>query len=246
MNRFEEPATPAAGAHLTNLETSWTNIRNAHLPGLQGELAMRELVGRYHDAVKRYLRLKLRDPHLADEVLQEFWVKLLNHKMAGADSNKGRFRDYLRTVLHRIIIDHFRGKKLLSLPPGDLLDPNMVDQEYDRIWREAVIRRVWSRLETYEARMPKNRYASVLHLRVDHPKASIDQIAGMLAEQVEGRVSPEAFRKTLQRARAKFLELLVEELRLTIHPATDEDIEAEINDLGLAHLYRRLSQGGHD
>lgn len=246
MNRFEEPATPPGGAHLTSLETSWTNIRNAHLPGLEGEVAMRDLVGRYHDAVKHYLRLKLRDPHLADEVLQEFWVKLLNHKMAGADSNKGRFRDYLRTVLHRIIIDHFRGKKLQALPLGDLPDSNLVDQEYDRIWREAVIRRVWARLETYEVRTPKNRYATVLHLRVDHPKASIEEIATILGDRYQTRVSPEAFRKTLQRARAKFLELLVEELRLTIHPASDEEIEAEINDLGLAQLYRRLSQSGHD
>ena len=69
---------------------------------------MSELIGRYHDAVERYLRLKLRDQNLADEVFQEFWTKLLTHKLAGADNNKGRFRDYLRTVLHRLIIDHAR------------------------------------------------------------------------------------------------------------------------------------------
>ena len=54
-------------------------------------------------------------------------------------------------------------------------------------------------------------------------------------------MSPEAFRKTLQRARGKFLELLIQELRETIHPADREDIEAEIFDLGLGHLYRRYS-----
>ncbi len=37
-----------------------------------GQAAMRELIGRYHDAVERYLRLKLRDRNLADEVFQEF------------------------------------------------------------------------------------------------------------------------------------------------------------------------------
>jgi hypothetical protein len=34
---------------------------------------------------------------------------------------------------------------------------------------------------------------------------------------------------------------LVQELRETIHPASSEDIEAEIFDLGLGHLYRRYS-----
>lgn len=226
---------------LTTLETSWTVIRNAHTAGPAGQAAMRELIGRYHDAVERYLRLKLRDRHLADEVFQEFWTKLLTHKLAGADHNKGRFRDYLRTVLHRLIVDHFRGRKLQPLPPGDLLDPSAPDHDYDQAWRESMIRRVWSRLETYEAATPKNRYATVLHLRVGHPEASIDELADRLLEQTGTRVSPEAFRKTLQRSRAKFLELLIEELRVTIHPATPEDIEAEIQDLGLGNLYRRYS-----
>ena len=54
-------------------------------------------------------------------------------------------------------------------------------------------------------------------------------------------MSPEAFRKNLQRARAKFIELLVQELRETIHPTNNEDVEAEIYDLGLCYLYRRYS-----
>jgi RNA polymerase sigma-70 factor (ECF subfamily) len=231
MERIDESSTlTPQGDRLTNLETSWTTIRTAHMPGPAGQAAMRDLIGRYHDAVDRYLRLKLRDRNLADEVRQEFWTKLLDHKLAGADHNKGRFRDYLRTVLHRLIIDHFRGKKLQSLPPGDLMDPAAEDPEYDR---------VWSRLDTYEASTPKNRYASVLHLRVENPKAAIEELAERLGTQLGLVVTPEAFRKTLQRARAKFLELLIEELRVTIHPATQEDIEAEIQDLGLGSLYRR-------
>src|SRR3954471_23713576 len=119
MDHSDEHATPPPGDRLTTLETSWTTIRNAHSPGPAGEAAMRELIGRYHDAVERYLRLKLRDRNLADEVFQEFWLKVVTHKLAGADHNKGRFRDYLRTVLHRLIIDHFRARKLQALPPGD-------------------------------------------------------------------------------------------------------------------------------
>lgn len=226
---------------LTDLQTNWRLIREAHSPGPEGQAAMKDLVGRYHDAVARYLRLKLRDDHLADEVLQEFWTKLLTHKLAGADHTKGRFRDYLRTVLHRLIIDHFRGRKHQSLPPGDLLDPSLPDEEYDRVWREAVIRRVWSRLETYEASTPKNRYAKVLHLRVDQPEASIEEIAQRLSEDTGQSITPEAFRKTLQRARGKFLELLVQELREGIVDPTPELVETEINDLGLGHLYRRYA-----
>ena len=103
---------------LTDISTIWTTISSAHTPGPKSQAAMEELVGRYHDAVTRYIHLKVRDKHLADEVLQEFWTKLLTGKLAGADKSKGRFRDYLRTVLHRLIIDHFRTRKLQSLPPA--------------------------------------------------------------------------------------------------------------------------------
>ena len=54
-------------------------------------------------------------------------------------------------------------------------------------------------------------------------------------------MTPEAFRKNLQRARAKFIDLLILELRETIHPTSNEDVEAEIYDLGLGYLYRRYT-----
>ena len=224
---------------LTDLQTDWRLVHSAHTPGPEGQAAMRDLIGRYHDAVGRYLRLKLRDHNLADEVLQEFWIKLLNHKLAGADNTKGRFRDYLRTVLHRLIIDHFRGRKFQPLPPGDLADPSAPDVEYDRIWREAVIKRVVARLETYEASTPKNRYARVLNLRMSDPEASIETLADRLFDRSGERLTPEAFRKTLQRARSKFLELLIQEIREGMTNPTADEIEAEINDLGLGSLYRR-------
>ena len=144
-------------------------------------------------------------------------------------------------MLHRLIIDHFRTKKLQSLPPGDLLDWSRPDEDFDRVWREAVINRVWSRLETYQATTPKNRYATVLQLRRDYPKASIEEISEKLGEMTRTQVRPEAFRKNLQRARAKFIDLLIQELRETIHSTKTEDIEAEIFDSGLGHLYRRYS-----
>src|SRR3954469_3494172 len=203
---------------LTEIPTSWTTITSAHTPGSESQKAMEDLVGRYHDAVTRYIHLKVRDKHLADEVLQEFWAKLLTGKLAGADRTKGRFRDYLRTVLHRLIIDHFRVRKLQPLPPGDLLDASQPDEDFDRVWRDAVLNRVWSRLETYQATTPKNSYANVLQLRRDFPEAPIEEIAEKLGQATRSVVTPEAFRKNLQRARAKFIDLLVQELRETIHP----------------------------
>ncbi|MGE3820498.1 MAG: RNA polymerase sigma factor [Isosphaeraceae bacterium] len=233
---------------LTEIPTEWTLIRTSQTSLPEGAKMSEEsrdathiLVGRYHDAIERFLRMKLRDQNLVDEVKQEFWTKFLSQKLAGADPSKGRFRDYLRTVLHRLIIDHFRGRKLQPLPPGDLLDPTSNDEEFDHVWRELVIKRVLCRLESYELGTPNNRYWSVLSLRLEKPDAPIEELAALLSDRDGRGTTPEAFRKTLQRARRKFLDLLIEELRETIHPAEPEDIEAEIYDLGLGPLYRRYS-----
>jgi RNA polymerase sigma factor (sigma-70 family) len=228
-----------SGESLSETPTCWTTITSAHTPGPSRQKAMSDLVSRYHDAIERYLRLKLRDRHLADEVFQEFMTKLVENKLAAAEKSKGRFRDYVRTILRRIIIDHFRIRKLQPLPPCDLPDPSSPDEGFDHVWREVVIKRVLARLETYEVSTAKNRYATVLNLRLEQPDASIEQLTELLTVKIGTRVTTEAFRKTLERARAKFLELMIKELKETIHPAQPDDIEAEIYDLGLGHWYRR-------
>ena len=110
-----------------------------------------------------------------------------------------------------------------------------------------MINRVWSRLETYQATTPKNRYATVLQLRRDFPKASIDEIAEKLGEITRTPIRPEAFRKNLQRARAKFIELL--------DPGAPRDDPFQqqrgyrgrnLRRLGLGHLYRRYSSSSDD
>jgi RNA polymerase sigma-70 factor (ECF subfamily) len=180
--------------------------------------------------------------HLTD--LATSWTTIRNAHTPGPVGQAamheliGRYHD----AVERLIIDHFRVKKLQPLPPGDLLDDSRPDADYDRVWSEAVLNRTWSRLETYEVNTPKNRYHTVLQLRRAQPKAAIDELAEELGRRTGTKVSPEAFRKTLQRARNKFAELLVQELRETIHPCEPEDIEQEIFALGLGHLYRRYSE----
>jgi RNA polymerase sigma-70 factor (ECF subfamily) len=138
------------------------------------------------------------------------------------------------------MIDHFRARKTTSLPPGEVPEPEQPDKDYDHVWREVLIKRVWGRLELYEAGSKNNRYATILKLRVGDPDASIQDLVEKLNESSEQKFTAEAFRKTLQRARMKFFDLLVQELRETMSNPTPEDIENELNDLGLGSLYRKL------
>jgi hypothetical protein len=74
-----------------------------------------------------------------------------------------------------------------------------------------IVARILARMETDTAIAPGEILAAVLRLRRQRPRAKIEDLARELSIQIGTPVSPEAFRKLLQRARRRFLELLDEE-----------------------------------
>ncbi len=96
---------------------------------------MGELVGRYHDALTRYIHLKVRDRHLADEVLQEFWTKLLTGKLAALQLTS--------TKLERLM-DRYAGREWL---PSKLKHLDLPESERSDVLRG---------LKTYVAAGPEN------------------------------------------------------------------------------------------
>ena len=86
-------------SRLSRITTIWTTIREAHeTDGDDAARARRDLVERYQGAAFRYLLGALRDVDAAEEVFQEFALRVVVGRFSGADAEKGRFRDYLRTI----------------------------------------------------------------------------------------------------------------------------------------------------
>src|SRR5262245_58725273 len=94
--------------HLSRMKTQWTALFEAHRPG--GDAATRArcaLLLRYHAAAYRYLLGTLRDAAAAEELAQDFAVRFLRGDFKQADPQRGRFRDFLKTSLRRLAIDHW-------------------------------------------------------------------------------------------------------------------------------------------
>jgi RNA polymerase sigma-70 factor (ECF subfamily) len=97
--------------HLSKITTLWTALNAAHHgAGGERDAARQQLIERYAAAVHRYLLAALRDPHAADELLQEFLLALLRGNFHKADRQRGRFRDYIKTVLFHLISKYRRGE----------------------------------------------------------------------------------------------------------------------------------------
>ena len=105
-----------------------------------------------------------------------------------------------------------------------------------------MIKRVWSRLETYEVSTPKNRYATSCSSVSAIPRRRSTSSPQKLGEQIGARRHPRSLpQDTRNEPAPSSSNCSIQELRETIHPAEPEDIEAEIYDLGLGNLYRRYS-----
>jgi DNA-directed RNA polymerase specialized sigma24 family protein len=99
---------------LANMATQWSVIfRAAQQEGDAAAAARSALLLRYHESVLRYLRAELHDEHAACQVYSNFAVRVLevDRFLQRADPRRGRFRDYLKTVLRHMVADHHRAQQ---------------------------------------------------------------------------------------------------------------------------------------
>ncbi len=95
--------------HLSQIQTSWTLVFEAHRGAADSAAAAQaELMVRYAGSIHRYLLGATRDPDAAEELAQEFAVRFLRGDFHRADAARGRFRDFLKRSVRNLMIDHFR------------------------------------------------------------------------------------------------------------------------------------------
>ena len=97
------------GGRLSQIATPWEDLDQAHagtLPAL--DAARRRLLLRYSPAVYSYLIGAVRDPDIADDLFQEFALRLMRGAFRRVDPHRGRFRDFLKTALSHLVTDHYR------------------------------------------------------------------------------------------------------------------------------------------
>jgi RNA polymerase sigma-70 factor (ECF subfamily) len=240
-------------ANLADVATHWSRVLQAQQT--QGDAARNDLLVRYHEAVLRYLRAELRDEHAAGQLFSDFAVRVLEADafLKRADPDRGRFRDYLKAVLRRMVIDHYRARgrdqkrREALLPGGDhepTADPEPSPEEdarFTECWRQELINQAWKALEQTE-RQTGQPYCSALRLKEEQPELRSAQLAEQLSARLGRPVSAAGVRQLLHRGRELFGDLLVQEVARSLRGAADgapgpERLEQELIDLGLLFSY---------
>lgn len=225
--------------HISQIPTLWTVVRQAH-GGAEvdpGE-ARRRLLDQYGGAVRRYLLAMLRDADAADDVMQEFALRLLRGDLKNADPEKGRFRAYVKTTVYRLVMDHHRGRKRTSRegpmsvdPAGAVPDETASDEAFLESWRSDLLDRAWRSLEADPAA-----YA-VLRTRVDHPELRSAELPPLIERTYAQVVKPNSVRVYIQRAREKFAAALLAAVRESVEGRAGA-VEEELMDLRLLEYCR--------
>jgi RNA polymerase sigma-70 factor (ECF subfamily) len=226
---------------LSRITTQWTLVFQAH----QGQAetvsaAQRELMQRYCGAVYRYLLGALRDPDAAEELSQEFALRFVRGDFKRADPERGRFRDFVKTAIYHLIVDHHRRRQKQPSPlpteshqvPAAEPDPHADDEAFLNRWREELLDRAWEALGHVQAQTGQL-YHTVLRWRAEHPQAPAAELAEQLTRQLGKPFTDVGVRQTLHRAREKFAELLIAEVGRSLETSAPDRLEQELIDLGL-------------
>jgi RNA polymerase sigma factor (sigma-70 family) len=233
-----DPAPPRS--HLSRISTPWTLVRLAHADAeASAAPALRLLLQRYCGAAYRYLRGALRDEDVALELLQEFVLRFLRGDFRRADPGSGRFRDYLRAALIHLVTDHHRDRRAQPQPlPADIDRRAVAPDEggedevtFLQSWREELINRTWVALA--EA---KPTYHAVLAFHVENPELPSPGAAEQLVTRLGKPFTAAHVRVTLQRARQKFAELLLDEVAHSLGTCTEAELVQELHALRLLKL----------
>jgi RNA polymerase sigma-70 factor (ECF subfamily) len=235
------PSDETPPQHLSAISTQWSLIFDAHKA--EGDTATRAqtaLMQRYCGAVYRYVLAVLRDAHAAEELTQDFALHFVRGDFKHADAERGRFRDYVKTSVYHLLVNHLRTAQAQPRPlPADsallpIVEPQVLKSENEFVnrWREELLERVWESLEAFE-KQAGVLYYTVLRWRAENTVAQASELAELLSRQMKKPFTDAGIRQTLHRARERFADMLLDEVARSLETTCPEKVEQELMDLNL-------------
>ena len=225
---------------LSQIETAWTLLRVAQAGSADEARPAREkLLARYQGAVFAYLCGCVRDPEVARELFQEFWLRFLEGAFRNADPEVGSFRKYVKVALSRMAARH-AGRAGRAHRPlvADVADPtpgSADDAVFRGQWQQAVLAGAWEALAREESGAVQ--YAA-LRLKAECPDRPDAELAVALGERTSRPVSHDNFRKILQRARERFAESVYTLVAESLSDPSPDRVAEELGELELLRYCR--------
>ncbi len=201
------------------------------------------VVIRYGKAIRSYLLALLECEEDVNEVALRIHAKILKGHLEQWNPADGRFRDYLKVAVRNAARDfqRERRRRVTEIAYDDLSQVQCPhgpatarsDAIWLDVWREALVESVVAKLRTHQEQTPDNVFYFVVRILDERPGLSSDELAQELSVRSARPFTAANARKQKERAQAKFAELLIQEVMLTIADPTQERVEDELRSAGL-------------
>ncbi len=87
---------------------------------LKGDFASLEfLINRYKDKVFSYIVINVKNHHLAEDIFQDTFIKVVRSLNLGKYTDNGKFISWVMRIAHNLIIDHYRREKNMNTYSND-------------------------------------------------------------------------------------------------------------------------------
>lgn len=225
-------------SRLEGIDTRWSLIRDAHAAGgpQTATAARQALVLRYAKSIRRYVGGMVKSQADADELAQDVVMRLMKGDFGGADPNRGRFRDLLKTAVRNMVHNHWTKANRRKTADADLTLIGREDADdpiWTAEWQANVLGHAWAALKEFERKNPASTAHTLLRLRAEFPDATSDDLAAKLSSKTKAAVKADACRQMLRRARLRFAEALVTEIGIGLADPTPARVAEELAALGL-------------
>lgn len=227
---------------LSQIATMWSVVQRAHgSTTSDARFAREQLINRYGSAIRRYLLAALRDVDLADETFQDFSLQLVEGRFQIADPERGRFRNFLKTILFRLVANVHRKRQRDRLVSHDQSHEAVDDAQdaaaFDDSWRNQLLAAAWESLRQQQLATGKPVY-DILKARVENPDASAAELAQQISALISRPVTESHFRVQLHRAREAFSSRLLDEVVNSLNSDEITLVEGELAELRLLEYCR--------
>lgn len=106
------------------------------------KLGIETLIHRHKNKVYTYIVLIIKDQHLAEDIFQDTFIKVIRSLVDGKYKDNGRFLSWVIRIAHNLVIDHFRKEKQINTISNDNYEADIFNSKKfsDKNIEELIIR----------------------------------------------------------------------------------------------------------
>ena len=232
-----DPPETRIASRIDEISTDWEVVRDPP-----------QFVLRYAPAIQKYLQGLIKNRHDAEEVAQDFFLRVTQQCFAHTRKEGGRFRDYLKAAVRNAALTFLKRHRPSKPLPPILPSPiwwrerwaaqDDADHAWLAHWRRSLLDRAYQALKKHQDQSPGNLFHTVLTMVVDYHWEDTKTLAARTGAIIGRPIRAEAFRKQVSRARFLFAKLLAQEVVWTLDNPTPERLKEELRELALWEYVR--------